>query len=256
MSRKKIAIILMSTLLAVGIIGGSLAYFTSQDMVSNRFATTGDDENDGSDIKIVECFNEYQASKIEPGSDIKKLVQVQNTDQYNQLIKVRFEVELLDEYGEKVDAIQTYKYEEQNETGAMTKVETQITAEDLKDNLIAHFADGNIINTLPTDSSSKWYNKDSINTLDSEYYYLGFIEPEKYTVKLLESVELNPEAGIEFKGIHFNVNVIADGVQASNNAFSSVFSIDDSNILYSSLEVAQSSNGSVELDEENIQFLE
>ena len=36
MSRKKIVALIMGALLAVGIIGGSLAYFTSQDMVQNK----------------------------------------------------------------------------------------------------------------------------------------------------------------------------------------------------------------------------
>lgn len=247
MSRKKIVALIMGALLAVGIIGGSLAYFTSQDMVQNKFQTTGDRENDGSDIKIVENFDEEGANKVEPGTTITKHVQVKNTDEYNQLIKVKFEVKLLNKQGEEVDQVNTYKYEGTTESGAMAKVPTTITTNDLKNNLTATFANEKIVNTLPSDNAKMWYNKDNTNTLDSEYFYLGYVEPDKFTEDILKSVQLKPEAGIEYKEIKFEVKVIADGVQASNNAFSSVFNVAEGTDLYTALSTAQNTDGSVDI---------
>lgn len=256
MSRKKIAALIMGALLAVGIIGGSLAYFTSQDIVPNKFVTTGDETNDGSDIKIVEKFDEEEAGKVEPGTTITKHVQVKNTDDYNQLIKVKFQVRLLDKDKNELpeDAVvNTYKYKGTTETGAMAKVATTITAADVKNNLNATFVDANIVNTLPSNSPYKWYNKDATNTLDSEYFYLGYVSPDRFTEDILKSVQLKPEAGIEYKGINFVVKVIADGVQASNDAFVSEFRVDktdasgNTTALYTALNAAQSADGSVDI---------
>ena len=257
MSKKKIAALIMGALLAVGIIGGSLAYFTSQDIVPNKFATTGDETNDGSDIKIVEEFDEDEAGKVEPGTTITKHVQIKNTDDYNQLIKVRFEVVLLDSKGNEVEELETYKYNGTTDTGAMAKDATTITATDLKNNLNATFADDNITNLLPSSAPNKWYNKRgaaaTTNTLDDEYYYLGHVTPDRFTEDILKSVQLKPEAGIEYKGINFLVKVIADGVQASNDAFVSEFGVGKTDAegntiaLYTALNAAQSADGSVDI---------
>ena len=156
---------------------------------------------------------------------------------------------MLDKNGNELpkDAeVSTYKYQGTTETGAMAKVATKIKAKDVKDNLIAVFVNDNITNSLPSSTPNKWYNKNAQNTLDCEYYYLGYVEPGKFTEDILQSIQLKPEAGIEYKGIKFEVKVIADGVQASNNAYISEFGVNESTELSDALESAQNTNGSVE----------
>ena len=77
MNKKKLVTMVLAGSLAVGLVGGSLAWFTSSDKVLNKFATVQDDDNKGdSGIDIYECFDEDGTEKILPGGPkVDKYVQ-------------------------------------------------------------------------------------------------------------------------------------------------------------------------------------
>lgn len=240
MSRKKIAALIMSALVAVCVIGGSLAYFKSQDIEVNRFTTIGDPDDGGSDIDIVENFTPPE--DVKPGDTTTKEVQVKNTDKYNQLIRVHFDIKLLDDNGNVVDKIEV-------KNGPDGTVGTVITAADLKGYLTLNFDQANVVDTLEGATEKQWFRADKDNPQDSYYYYLGFVSPDKCTAKLLDSVNLSLDAGNPYKGIKYKIDVIADGVQAANGAFKEDFKNDSkyNADLEAALEAAENTDGSVDM---------
>lgn len=222
MSRKKIVALIASALIAVCVVGGSLAYFSSQDMEENKFATAGTDDGDGSDIEIVEDFPD--PGKITPGTTSIKSVQVQNTDDYDQLIKVHFQVNFLDENGRPLMTEDSENPEGKIPVTSIQNNGKTITIDDLKNNLelgMANQYDG-------TTQEGKWYKKEA-NTpnIEAEYYYLNAVPGGLYTTKILDSVKLSLNAGNEYQGVKYEVVVVADGIQASNGAYKTAWAPDE-----------------------------
>ena len=73
MSKKKIIGLCIAGVLVVGSIGGSLAWFTSSDSVTNPFSTASTDNpsDPNSGIKINEKFNKEEADNTLPGDNAK-----------------------------------------------------------------------------------------------------------------------------------------------------------------------------------------
>ena len=80
MKKKILAIVLCVAMLAIAIVGGTMAYFTDTDVKTNTF-TTGN-----VDIDLIEEFT--QNSKLMPGIDVTKKVTVQNTGSENAYVRV------------------------------------------------------------------------------------------------------------------------------------------------------------------------
>ena len=88
MNKKKLSALLLAGILTAGVVGGTFAWFTSKDTVTNQFATGGtndDDKNTG--IDIWEKFE--KPTNVVPGTTTDKLVQVKNTSTYDQFIRVK-----------------------------------------------------------------------------------------------------------------------------------------------------------------------
>lgn len=89
MNKKKIVTLLVAGALTLGIIGGTFAWFTARDTVTNSFNTLGSDEDESGDINIVETFDEDGAKKVLPGNTVKKEVAVKNVGDYDEFIRVQ-----------------------------------------------------------------------------------------------------------------------------------------------------------------------
>ena len=81
MKKKILAMCLCVAMLAIAIVGGTLAYFTDTDTETNVF-TTGDVA-----IDLIEVFDAENA-KLLPGIDIQKEVTVQNTGSESAYVRV------------------------------------------------------------------------------------------------------------------------------------------------------------------------
>ena len=190
MSKKKIIGLCIAGVLAVGSIGGSLAWFTSSDSITNPFSTASTDNpsNPNSGIKINEKFNKEEADNTLPGDKVTKQVNVSNTATYDQLIRVKIEKVWKDAEGtEKPDLD--------------------------KENIILNFEKNLTDSNNPEEG--KW-----IKGSDGYYYYNGIVNPMGQTSNLLESVTLSKDTTNEFKGLKFDVTVNSEGVQAANGAVS------------------------------------
>ena len=188
MSKKKIIGLCIAGVLAVGSIGGSLAWFTSSDSVTNPFSTASTDNpsNPNSGIKINEKFNKEEAENKLPGDKVTKQVNVTNTATYDQLIRVKIKKVWKDAKGNEKSDLDTK-------------------------NINLNFENNLTDSNKPEEG--KW-----IEGSDGYYYYNGIVNPDGQTANLLESVTLSKDITNEFKGLKFDVIVDSEGVQAANGA--------------------------------------
>ncbi|EOU1108071.1 hypothetical protein AB8J26_002423 [Clostridium perfringens] len=188
MSKKKIIGLCIAGVLAVGSIGGSLAWFTSSDSVTNPFSTASTDNpsNPNSGIKINEKFNKEEADNTLPGDNVTKQVNVSNKATYDQLIRVKIKKVWKDAKGEEKPDLDTK-------------------------NINLNFENNLTDSNKPEEG--KW-----IEGSDGYYYYNGIVNPDGQTANLLESVTLSKDTTNEFKGLKFDVVVDSEGVQAANGA--------------------------------------
>ncbi|HAT4134236.1 SipW-dependent biofilm matrix protein BsaA [Clostridium perfringens] len=188
MSKKKIIGLCIAGVLAVGSIGGSLAWFTSSDSITNPFSTASTDNpsNPNSGIKINEKFNKEEADNTLPGDKVTKQVNVSNKATYDQLIRVKIKKVWKDAKGNEKSDLDT---------------------KNINLNFEKNLTDSN------KPEEGKW-----IEGSDGYYYYNGIVNPDGQTANLLESVTLSKDITNEFKGLNFDVVVASEGVQAANGA--------------------------------------
>lgn len=196
----------------LGLVGGTLAWFTSQDVETNVFSTGGnpfDDEVPFAGIDIVEDWIENEALNITPGKEVNKDVQVKNTVNYPQFIKVTFTKQFVKQ---GTNEVVTQVEDGKNEDGS-TKyfpLDTNLIVLNLTNHVEKLTA-----NTELTEGT--WYE------LNGTYYYYGKVAPvgeTGHTNTLLDSVTLHKDADNHYKGLGFKVIVNADSIQASNGAAS------------------------------------
>lgn len=186
---KKVQALAVSGVLTVGVIGGTLAWFTSQDSVKNTFNTASNSEN-GKGIKIEEEF--VEPKNMLPGDEVNKDVQVKNTATYDQFIKVKLTPTFVDPKSSDRKKIT----EVNGNTLDIKKIKLNFTE------------------NLKNDKSNGSWIKDG-----DYYYYMGKVKPSELTSMLLDSVTLDSSAGNEYKGLVFDIDVEAESIQASNNAY-------------------------------------
>lgn len=190
MNKKKLSALLLAGTLTAGVVGGTFAWFTSKDTVTNQFATTGTDEpgNPDAGIKIEEEFEKPE--NVLPGTETNKDVRVKSTAKYDQFIRVKFEK----------------KFIKTNGDGTKT---------DVTDKLDTSLIELNFTNYLKdTKAEGTWFEGE-----DGYYYYIGKVAGGSYTNMLLDSVTLSSNAGNEYKNLEFDVTVVADSIQSSNEAY-------------------------------------
>ena len=202
MNKKKLSALLLAGILTAGVVGGTFAWFTSKDTVTNQFATTGTNEpgNPDAGIKIEEEFQKPE--NVLPGTETNKDVRVKSTANYDQFIKVKFEKKFV-----KVD-----KDENGNEKRTEIK-KIQVAGKEYE--LDTSLIELNFTNYLKdTKAEGTWFEGK-----DGYYYYIGKVAGGSYTNMLLDSVTLSSNAGNEYKNLEFDVTVVADSIQSSNEAY-------------------------------------
>lgn len=211
---KKVQALAVSGVLTVGVIGGTLAWFTSQDKATNTFNTASNSDNNGSGIKIIEEFEKPE--NMLPGDEVNKDVQVSNTTTYDQFIKVKFTPKFVkvikDGSGNEVR-------EEIKEVGGKTLDTSKIELNVVKKNV------------NESKDSGTWFAGS-----DGYYYYMGKVAKGDYTNTLLDSVTLASNAGNEYRGLGFDVDVEAESIQASNDAYKDWVKSDELKNIFSNLQ--------------------
>ena len=89
------------------------------------------------------------------------------------------------------------------------------TKTDVTDKLDTSLIELNFTNYLKdTKAEGTWFEGE-----DGYYYYIGKVAGGSYTNMLLDSVTLSSNAGNEYKNLEFDVTVVADSIQSSNEAY-------------------------------------
>lgn len=203
---KKVQALAVSGVLTVGVIGGTLAWFTSQDKATNAFNTASNKDNNGSGIKIIEEFEKPE--NMLPGDEVNKDVQVSNTTTYDQFIRVKFTSKFVD----------TKDRKEIKEVNGKT-----LDTNKIKLNFTKKLDESK--------ASGTWFDGK-----DGYYYYMGKVAPDKFTNTLLDSVILASNAENEYRGLGFDVDVEAESIQASNNAYEDWVKSDELKNIFSNLQ--------------------
>lgn len=84
--KEKITSLLVAGAITVGVVGGTLAWLTATDDVTNTFKT-GKDQNVS--VDIYEKFDINDAKALQPGKTVDKKVQVKNSASFDQFIRVK-----------------------------------------------------------------------------------------------------------------------------------------------------------------------
>lgn len=205
---KKVQALAVSGVLTVGVIGGTLAWFTSQDSVKNPFNTASNKDNNGSGIKIIEKFD--KPDNMLPGDEVNKDVQVSNTTTYDQFIKVKLTPKFVDVNN--------------NRTVITEKDGKQLDIQKIKLNVVKENVNG-------SKSSGTWFDGK-----DGYYYYMGKVAPDQFTNTLLDSVTLASNAGNEYRGLGFDVDVEAESIQASNDSYKDWVKSDELKDIFKNLQ--------------------
>ena len=227
MNKKKVSALLIAGILSIGAIGGTLAWFTSQDSVTNAFQT-GSTDNPGdtnSGIDIKEEFNENDAGNMTPGDEVNKKVSVTNTASYNQLIRVKIEKVWKDSKGNVVThyikSEGNAEYKQGNDVTAQTIRYLNSEEESIPNEAKLLNQDLIILNL----DISGWINNNDagLGNDGGYYYYNSVVNPNQSTSQLLKSVTLSSKADNIYKNLKFDVIVTAESVQASNGAVSEIW---------------------------------
>lgn len=193
MNKKKIIALVITGLLAVGIVGGTLAWFTASDSITNKFeiGTTENPDDIDAGIEIEENWNPEEAKNLTPGANVNKDVQVHSTASYDQFIRVKL----------------TKQYTKNNVVVTENLDKTLDTT-----HIILNFTE----RLKDTKVEGTWYYNDA----DEYYYYIGKVGKESFTNTLLDSVTFGgASTGNEYKNLGFDVIVDADSIQASHDAY-------------------------------------
>ena len=210
MNKKKIITLLVAGILTVGIVGGTFAWFTSNDSVTNKFSTASTKEptNPDAGIEIEEEIKDEDGDgkyddDVFPGMTMDKEVTVNSTANYEQFLRVKItkvwkvgdkEVKY---YKEKDDGRIEYYSESEYEDGAK-----ELDYGKIKLNL----------NNVSDSKGNTWTDIKS----DGYYYYNQILEPEATTEALLKSVTfVQGENDNYYKGLNFEVIVQAEGIQTT-----------------------------------------
>lgn len=241
----------------LGLVGGTLAWFTAQDEEVNKFSTTGNEynpEDPNAGIDIVEDWDEKDAQDITPGTEVNKDVQVKNTENYDQFIKATLKVKVTD--GEKASV----------DKGVVYDSERKVYHVEGYPEILLTFT-----NHFTTDAAygnealGTWYNEDLVlgiadalnnNTNEiklGDFYYIGKVAGESHTNTLLDAVKLTDKAGNQYKNLKFDIVVVADGIQTTNDAAKSEWKLSDDLAPYytDKQDVANPIDGEESLDNHN-----
>ena len=170
MMKKKRQIAVMIAIIVIVIIAGTLAYWNQTHIIENPFHTP---EKYGS--VVIEKFKPEEGEKWQPGVEVEKTTEVQNTGTQDIIVRVK-----MDEKWEREEKeeLQTYKELKAEPHGAV-----YITGQDKNDDGFTE-KDNSVV--------TKHFFEDT-NWIDGEdgwFYYKLNLEAGKTTDRWLRSVEL------------------------------------------------------------------
>ena len=193
MSKKKLGALLITGVLALGVIGGSFAWFTSKETATNQFATGGGTDTDNPDdpnagIEIWEVFDKSEAGKATPGVTVNKDVEFRSNVTYAQFVRAK----ITPKWTSTPSATDGFIAKN---TLLKPKYYTHVH-QNLEESVgLGHWVYGG----------------------DDYYYYMGILPAEGTTNTLLDSVTVNGAANNNYKNAEFDVRIDVETIQVSED---------------------------------------
>lgn len=245
MNKKKLVTLVLAGMMTVGVVGGTLAWFTSEDSINNVFKTGSvTDPEDGLEagIDVQENFPGSTEEKdtgdmvygkpVTPNQTLTKEVWVESKANYNQIVRARVVKNFIDpdtggvvtHWAENTEG--KIEYGDSTLNGAKPlDLSYIVLAENLNGNPSAPEGWTVQLNGIEDTSALKETNW---------YYYNEVVEPHEKdhvhptltacrTTDLLKTVTLSKDAGNEYKNLRFDVKVEAESIQATNGAIENVW---------------------------------
>lgn len=237
MRNKKLISLSVMGVLAIGSIASTLAWFVSTDKAVNSFEMLKQDsEHINKDIEIQKAFNEEDMTNIMPGSSISSTFSVKNISNYNALVRVKFDKvwkhndEVVTHY--KIEQVSTKDVNGNNVESEKIIYLNSDMAKNVEDakSLDLNFINLNFGNNLIVSNyiSNKWVERIDPDDNQTWYYYNGVLRANSSddlskTKALLESVNINSGVNNIYKNLTFDIEIIAESVQASHGAISQMW---------------------------------
>lgn len=234
--KKKLILLTTFALVALLVVGGTMAWFTGYAESANNF------KMGTVEIVVEDNFDHDGAQKVNPGSCYKKEVAV--TSKGNKATYVR--VQLIPEWNRDVAAIYVREGTTFRVIGA--NAVPQEIAEQYGINA-NNSAEPQFILPIKCEKCGEWYipffghkcknpgdgGKEEDNWILRQendgnwyYYYKKILYEGQTTDFLIKEVCFDGKTiGDEFQGAHFTLIVKAEAVQATNNAYKDVWGIND-----------------------------
>ncbi len=192
MNKKKLSLMIAAGVLAVTVVGGSLAWFTSKDAETNHFSTGSISH------KIVEDFNKKGASKdLLPGDEVNKDVWIKNTGKSEALLRVKITPQWVT-----------------NEDVADNDLETDVIQLVFAENVQTEVNSG-------VNDTAKW-----VCGKDGYFYYTSILPVntdniERQTAQLLDAVRLSGAVTdqSEYANKEMNIIIESETVQVNKDAY-------------------------------------
>lgn len=233
---KKLVMGASTLVLGATLLGGTLAWLTSEQTVLNKFSTKSWDL----DVEVEEDFDEDGAKNLLPGAVIKKEGFVKNSKELPVLVRVHIE----EVWGER-------RNDKLLNNGVV--VDEKLTEVAKKFN-VAMIDTAHAPETVVGDD----YFSENWELIGDYYYYKHVLKPEEQTDLVISDVTINPELTspkISYNGEiydvsnkYFDINLTAQAVQIENNAYLSAWEIKDEhksevdNLVQTALDNYQLSN--------------
>ena len=194
MNKNKIGALAIMAVVALGVVGGSFAWFTAEETATNKFATAGSsNEEEDAGIEIWENFDKEAAANITPGGTVNKKVQFKSNVDYDQFVRAKITPQW-------------------TELSGIVQDPAILAGEELKLSYV------NLVD-ISVANDGQW-----VKGNDGYFYYIGVVPAGEYTNQLLDTVQLDGKfAGNEYKNAKFDVVVKVESVQATNSAILSVW---------------------------------
>lgn len=216
MNKKKLMGVLIVGAMAISAVGGTFAWFTSNESIEDSFVTGGlVDSEDDEGIKIL-VEKEDKDYVILPGVENKYIVSFESKSNYKEFIRVKVK-------GQWDDNVNKSNEEKL-----------------LKDEyIIINLEEGNI-----GSDDGKWYKHHDESTNEDYYYYMGTIDSvsNNKTSELVKSIKLSEEADNAYKNKNYKINIEVEAIQADGDAYKTWSGINEDIIK----ELSKYNNTSVE----------
>lgn len=209
---KKVTLGASALVLGATLIGGTMAWLTSEETVVNKFSTKSWDL----EVDVEETFDPEQAKDLLPGAVITKEGWVENTKDLPVLVRVSVE----EVWGEA-------------RNGKDEELKVLVDEDLTKAAIEANVAMVDTAHT-PEDVYGEDYFSENWELIGDYYYYKHVLVPGAKTDLVLSDVTINPDLTTadheQFGGKVFDIILTGQGVQIENDAYLSAWDIEDEDL--------------------------